>query len=651
MQNGVAMSRGFHSFRERRDFLLYIVLAAAGFFIRQIDNSPIPGAWIGFENCWFGFADSNGFYSFSGEESDSLVVHATGYADWAGIKPENNETITLLETVINTGEQITVIASRGSLAGQVPSTVSLGEKDISDLSRTGLNSLNGRVPGVSVREYGGSIPVTSVSLRGGDPSQADQMIDGLSIVSSRDGMPTGIFDPAVFSSVEIARGGAVPGGSGTGSAGAINYLPPLYSQPLSFSITGVSQGGAYFSGKYRGTGVSLRRNVSSSGSIGYSTTLLTTRSYNLWRMGFLGAWAAGEVEGPDWAPESDTFRKQGQAESFATMATDKLEISFSAGAGLMNYHQLEPSFRDDTHKDLTLRTSVQWNGPFTIRGGFNTTWLNSTATDDHDVQFGTVHVTETAGVFTAAAGLRLSPGENLHLSGRASAEHSIFSNRLTLLASVFTDHRVPTINDLYWPGDAFAIGNPALKSERVTGAETAAEWNGNLIRGRICGFMTLSDDLIIWLPDEDGVWTPSNISSSLSRGLELSCGFYPGAGSVSGTFTWNIATDETADTPREGMLLPYRPEYTWGIASDWEVPGDLLLCIHLSGMGKRFTNRTQSEYLGEYWLLDATLGRQIIPHIRLELGAANIFNTDYYETGGYTGRGRTLRITLEYTGE
>jgi len=645
------MSRGFHSFRERRDFLLYLILAAAGFFVRQIDGYPIPGAWIGTGSGWFGFADSNGFYSFAGTEPDSLVVHATGYADWAGGKPENGETVTLLEAVVGEGGRINVTASRGTLSVMVPSTTSLSEADIHDLSISGMNSLNGRIPGLSVREYGGSMPVTSVSLRGGDPSAVDQMVDGLSIVSSRDGMPTGIFDPAVFSTVEVAKGGAVPGGSGTGSAGAINYLPPMYSQPLTLSLTGASQGCAYFSGKYRGTGVSLRRNIGSSGSVGYGTTLLTSGSYSLWRMGFLCGWASGEVESPDWTMESDGTRSQGQAETWVKREYNELEIDFRAGAGLMNFQQREPFVSDDTHKDIALRASVTWKSHPSVRFGYNATWLNSTATEMRRVQFGTLHIMETAGIFTASAGCRLEADESLCLSGRVSAEHSISEPRLSLGSSVYTDHRVPTVNDLYWPYDGFTAGNPNLKSERVAGAETWAEWTGDMARGSVCGFITVTDDLILWLPDQTGVWTPSNVSSALSRGLELSGGIYPGMNSVSGTFTWNIATDETPDTPRNGMLIPYRPEYTWGLSSFMEVSRNTVLSIHINGMGKRFTNRTQSEYLNEYWLADAALARQLLSSLRVEIGATNILNTEYYETSGYTGGGRSLHITFEYTGE
>ncbi|MCD4706856.1 MAG: TonB-dependent receptor [Candidatus Sabulitectum sp.] len=629
--------------------MLYLILAAAGFFVQQINGDPIPGAWVGSYGAWFGFTDNQGYYSFHGTEPDTLSVHATGFADWTGLKPRDGEIVKLRETVFDTGEYILVSASRGSLVKTIPSTALLQEDDISDLSTAGMSRLNGKIPGISVREYGGSMPIVSVSVRGGDPSQVDHMIEGISIVSARDGMPTGIFDPAVFASVEIARGGAAAGGSGTGSAGAINYMPPLFSQPLSFSVSALSNGGAYFAGKYRGSAVSLRRNIGNEDTEGYSTTLLVTERYGDIKMGFLGAWASGDIEGPSWSLESNGHRKQAQAEAWGTMVHENFEVDLSAGAGLMDYLQTEPFAVDDTHKDFAARTSLLYRGPVTVRCGFNSTWLGSTATGDHSIQFGTVHLIKTHSFLYANTGCRFGSDESVHLSGRATAEQQL--NRLTLHSSVFTDHRVPTVNDLYWPSDGYTSGNPDLKVERSTGAEMGISLASDYLTGEICGFFTKADDLIIWLPDESGTWTPSNISSSFSKGVELSGSFDMGCTAFSGTFTWNIATDETENTPREGMLLPYRPEYTWGSSADIAMPLEIMLCMDINGMGKRFTNRTQSEYLNEYWIADAALERQLSHSVSMKLGAGNILNTIYEETNGYAGRGRTLRLTLEYTGE
>lgn len=629
--------------------MLYVILASAGFFIQTTDGSPIPGAWVGNSGEWFGFSDSLGYYSYYGTEPESLTVHATGFADWAGLKPLDTETVFLTETAFASEGYILVTASRGSLINTIPSTTQLTEDDILDISIGGMSSLNGKVAGVSVREYGGSMPVVSVSLRGGDPSGVNYMIDGVSIVSARDGMPTGIFDPSVFTSVEIARGGGSAGGIGSGSAGAVNYLPPLSSQTFSMRITSLSNGGTYFSGKYHGSALSLRRNVGSYGSVGYSTTFLTTGRYKNLNTGFIGAWAEGDIEGPDWSPATNGYRKQAQAEGWATLVYESLEFDVSSGAGLVDYLQSEPFSVDDTHKDFTTRFSLLWNGPLTVKGGFNSTWLRSTATSNHSMQFATIHMAKMYNFLKANLDCKLASDNTLHISGRATVEQQF--DAFTFHTSLFSDYRAPTVNDLYWPADGYTSGNPELESERSAGAEIGAAWDTEFFTGTICGFLSRSNNLIIWLPDESSIWTPSNISSSSSHGVEIAGGFSHNFSTLTGTFSWNIATDETEGTPRTGMLLPYRPEYCWGVSADLEMPWEMALGVNLTGVAKRFINRTQSEFLDDYILTDASLGRRLFHEINLAIGMSNIFNTAYEETNGFTGRARNYHLTLEYNGE
>jgi len=648
---GKVMSRGFHSFRERRDFLLYIVLAAAGFFVQQSDGYPVPGAWVGSSGSWFGFTDSEGYYSYTGTEPDTLTVHATGYADWTGVQPENGKSVKLVESVFDTGECIQVTATRGSLVHSIPSTVVLLENDIKELSTQGMESLNGKIPGVVVREYGGSMPVVSVSMRGGDPSQVDQMVSGVSIASARDGFPTGLFDPAVFTSVEVSRGGASGVGRGSGSAGSINYLPPLSSQPVAFTLTSVSNGSVYSAGKYRGYAVSLRRNTGTGGTVGYSTTLLATGRYSSVRYGILGAVASGDVEGPDWSVESDGHREQSQIECWTIVAEGEFEVSVNGGAGRMKYLQTTPFSADDTHKDLKVGASVTWNGPVTVRSDFSSAWLNSTATGSHTVQSAAVYATGEAGFLTANLGCMTGNDKTLHFSGRATVKEQFICTSCTAHASVFTDYRVPTVNDLYWPADGYVSGNPHLRSERSSGAEAGLRLSGAPVYSGVCVFLTDSRNLITWLPGETGVWSPSNVSSSLSRGIEFSTGFSTGTSSLSGAVSWIIATDETQNMPRNGMLLPYRPEYTWGVDAEIQLLCKVVLKAGVTGMGKRFTDRTQTEYLPEYTVADFSAGRQLSGTTAVEIGVRNAFDTGYQETNGFPGPRRTFRLTFEYTGE
>ena len=242
-------------------------------------------------------------------------------------------------------------------------------------------------------------------------------------------------------------------------------------------------------------------------------------------------------------------------------------------------------------------------------------------------------------------------GETALFQGRAGLRGNPLLSRVTSHLSAFASGRRPTLNDLYWPFDGTTAGNPDLKSERTIGAEAGAAWNGPVFTGEACLFLQSTDDLILWLPGEDGVWTPSNVSSALSRGIETSGAFSPGPFSLSASFTWNIAEDRTGDTPRYGMLLPYRPEYSWGAGIEAPLPFNAELHAALSGQGKRFTNRTKTDYLDEYWIMDMTLSRRVSGTVTASLCVSNLMDEGYFTGDGYPGRGRSMGLILQYDGE
>ena len=635
---------------ERRVILLLFILISTGFFVQQPGGAPIPGAWVGNPGHWLGVTDQSGCFILTDYDSDTVTVHAIGFTDWTGPVPCDGEVIVLQIEVLQTGARIDVLASRGSLAHIIPSTEIITSDDLKLLSSAGLSRLNGMVPGVTVREYGGAMPVLSISLRGGDPSQSDYMVAGVSISSVRDGMPTGLFDPLLFSSLELARGGAVPGNGTSGSSGALNFLPPLSTDPLFIRISAESDGGLRTGLRFRGSALSLRRNIGAEGTEGYSGSFLTTGRIQGLGAGILGSWAEGETEAPWWTVQGDGERKQGQALGWLNWSSQTFEADLSGGTGRMTYLQTAPSIIDDTHTDFSERLSLAWKGPVTVSLSYTGAQLESTGTGSHRRSRGMTDVSYSAGAVNASARCIFSD-RSADLSGRAGFEQRLNRTPLSFTCSAFTDHIEPTMNDLYWPFDGSTSGNPDLKPERTGGAEAGIHFQGISGKADICGFVSLTDNLILWLPGENGVWTPSNISSSLSRGVEISGerSFYPV--SLSGVFTWNLATDRTEGSPREGMLIPYRPEYVWGASVETLLPFSLTANLNLSGMGKRFTNRTQSEYLSEYILLDGSLNRDIGEHLAISLTCMNIGDENYQVTSGYTGKSRTFGIALNYTGD
>jgi vitamin B12 transporter len=100
-------------------------------------------------------------------------------------------------------------------------------------------------------------------------------------------------------------------------------------------------------------------------------------------------------------------------------------------------------------------------------------------------------------------------------------EGSIVKN-LTLKSNISKNYKTPTFNDLYWSG----AGDANLLPEIGKAGEITATYNLPITsvshRLETTFFAQKVENWIIWLPQSDNVWRPSNIKTVFSRGLEAS---------------------------------------------------------------------------------------------------------------------------------
>ncbi len=175
---------------------------------------------------------------------------------------------------------------------------------------------------------------------------------------------------------------------------------------------------------------------------------------------------------------------------------------------------------------------------------------------------------------------------------------------IVLRGNVQRTYRIPSLNELYyWPG-----GNIMLKPEQG--------WNENLgyHMSHTFGPIVLSHDLdwfnrnirdwIIWLGG--AVWTPYNIASVHSRGIETdnkaelrirSWNFQLGVNT-----SYVLATTETSYIPNDGSLgqqLPYTPRYNYRFSFTVSHMKTEVGYNH-AYTGYRFITTDGSEYLSPY---------------------------------------------------
>ncbi|OBQ55432.1 TonB-dependent receptor [Tamlana sp. s12] len=106
--------------------------------------------------------------------------------------------------------------------------------------------------------------------------------------------------------------------------------------------------------------------------------------------------------------------------------------------------------------------------------------------------------------FTYALGLKVKP-----------------LNHFFIRANGSKNYRVPTYNDLYWPGQ----GNLDLIPESALQSEVGVGYKNNQFSIDVGAFYIQAKDKIIWTPNGDanrpGVWVPINLSEVTNKGLEV----------------------------------------------------------------------------------------------------------------------------------
>lgn len=197
-------------------------------------------------------------------------------------------------------------------------------------------------------------------------------------------------------------------------------------------------------------------------------------------------------------------------------------------------------------------------------------------------------------------------------------------------------YRYPTLNELYWPEDNFSEGNPDLKNETEITVETGVRYVSSYFL-KLGAFLKFGEDIIIWMPGNDGKWRPYNSpkfrawgldwSSSLESPLNISFGYSLFSGQI------------------DGSVIPYRPEHN--INLNIEKLGFFSEVLFLL---KRPANPSGLSFLKDVYFINfgyhftrkiANLSWAIDSRIK------NILDKNYQFVEGYPQPGRHYEITLK----
>ena len=642
--------------------MLLISLSQTDLIIADTSGRTLNGVSVCTDSTLIGISDSNGAVSLP-DGTDSVEVRAIGYETWEGVIPSSGN-IFLKPVPVPSGMVISVTASRGGFRDLFPATTVLSRDDMEYLGRSGLRSLGSRSSGIYVREYGGAMPVISISIRGSDVAHSEYYIDGHEISSSMDCLPGMTLDPVLFSGLEISRGG----GSGFlkgGMAGTLNFIPESSGLPPRASLTAgddesISLSAGFTAGINR-IALSIRRLAGISGSIAHDGALLINGNAHPFSYGFLAALSGGETESPDWTLPTDGARKRYSLDAWGRWSRGSFRVSAGMRTGRHEYASTEPSCVDDTHDESGGDLTVEYNLPLLpfnlgLSAVTSLDMVRSTSIGERERLTGETAVTAgySDGVsVSASASLNLVSSETAMYGAVLSVGLPVLDSLLLLHTSASTGFRRPSLNDLYWPEDNFALGNPDLQPETSVEFDcgisfSAIEW----LSFSATAFIAETEDLIRWEPGESGKWSPVNISRALRKGIETEVWFSGHPIEITGTLTLLNVTDNFSESVNYHKTLPYTPDYTFGVQAGLEYPRWAHWSVSASGMGIRFKNYSETSWMPAYILFSA--GVDLLPEFlgsfSVNTSVENLLNQEYQETSGYAGKPRTLYFGIKWNG-
>jgi len=540
-------------------------------------------------------------------------------------------------------------------------------EDIKKSGATTAAEVIERTSGVELNDYGTRGSLNNISIRGASFQQVLVLLDGRRMNSSS----AGGFDmsnlPVLVDEIdriEIVRG-ASSALYGTDAVGGVVNIITKTTTTAETSVTGEAGSHGYQSvavanankmGKF-----SYALSAGKEKSDGFRTNSDLDKTIAGAKFGYELSqdssleMSADYLEKQIGVPGSEQFpsplaqewdRNTGASLTYRTKFSKELDLRLNAYENRDKIVYKDPDFAlDSKHVGKTTGAEAQTN------------WMvNSWNQLSAGVEVKEDHLTSTdAGEHTAslwAAYLQdeISIGEPLivviggrndshsvygdKFSPRVSARYLIAGPGTIIRVSAGEAFRAPTLNDLYWSFDGFAMGNANLKPETSKEYEGGVEQpfgKGNSVK--VIAFERKVKDLIQWQPDANFIYSPVNIGKARITGYEAEVKLVPVE-----QLTWAVNytyMDPVDETTGEKIyyVIPQRQIKSY-------VNLSLFSIMNLYIEGRIVRNYVKpGEPSWQYEVVDAkvTMPVSLGQHMKAEvfIGEKNIFNRKYSTVKGY----------------
>jgi outer membrane cobalamin receptor len=614
-----------------------------------------------------------------------------------------------LNDVVITGTRTTVAIEKLPSSVQVLDSLELAQSNGTSLADKLMN-----IAGITLRSYGGNGSLHSVSVRGMGSDYALILVNGQRFTTFQiSTVDVGIFSLNEVERIEIAGGGASSLYGADAVGGVINIITKKptgklfasFSQSIgSFGLNGyqATAGGGDERFSYRGS-MELRRasnafdfffnNGNVKERLHRDGADYTLKNYSLNARTLLmedivtnyslrySAAERGQPAAVTNAVQNNLARIQDK-DLFVSAATElkeseQIDISFP-----VSFHNNRQEYRDPHVVISGMPLSAHYeNNIFNL-----TPAIRYSLTSDHRI---------VAGGDVAVASIssnELIPSKRLQLSGFfasqlrfflpieviifPSVRYDSFSDTdgdispkvginiglleepiVRLRASYGKNYRIPTFNDLYWING----GNPHLHPERslnadagIIGGFQAPSVDASI---ELNYFSIAAKDKIVWQPGANGIWSPKNLQSVSSSGVELGFNLNMFDDLLMLNYSHNFlhSVKTSADFPNDdaqNKILPYVPQEFSNINIGSSYSG-ISLNVRYSFTGFRYESADNNPryILPTYETVDANISYGFsMPAftIRIKTEVNNLFNTQYQLVSGYPTPLRNFVFTTEF---
>ncbi|MEE8348638.1 MAG: TonB-dependent receptor [Acidobacteriota bacterium] len=235
--------------------------------------------------------------------------------------------------------------------------------------------------------------------------------------------------------------------------------------------------------------------------------------------------------------------------------------------------------------------------------------------------------------------LELPEKDNNLVSGRIGLLYHL-EERVSLWGAVGSGFRAPTLNELYRQfrvGSVTTLNNPDLGPERLIGFEGGLNLTPNdQVFWRVTGFWNRIKDPVsnVTQTVEPTLITRQrqNLGQTRVWGIQSDLQYRPTPHWMfDASYLFNDATVSSfaANPIIEGNRLAQVPRNRVSLGASYDNPRTVSFSVHGSYVGEQFDDDLNRLPLANYFVVDATISRQLGEGTEIFLGVENLFDNEY----------------------